>query len=109
MSRVFGSMAYVHVPDQLRTKWDTKSREPIFVGYCLDARGYQLIDPKKPRKVVNARDVILENKTYQKTAASQKGDQVNCVPVHVIPAASEREDILYDNGTVDLVQEAETE
>lgn len=45
--RVFGSKAHVHVPKQLRTKWDSKSKEMIFVGYCEDSKAYRLMDKKK--------------------------------------------------------------
>ena len=33
--RVFGCMAYVHVPDYERRKLDTKSKRMRFVGYSL--------------------------------------------------------------------------
>lgn len=32
--RVFGSLAYRHVPDQLRKKLDDKGEQMILVGYC---------------------------------------------------------------------------
>jgi hypothetical protein len=31
--KVFGSIGYVHVDDQVRTKLDDKSKKIIFVGY----------------------------------------------------------------------------
>ncbi|KAG5871724.1 hypothetical protein JTB14_030083 [Gonioctena quinquepunctata] len=39
----------------------TKSKEYIFVGYCEDAKGYRLLDPEDPSKMVRARDVFIEN------------------------------------------------
>ena len=42
--RVFGCMAYAHVPDCERRKLDTKSRKMRFVGYSLTSKGYRLFD-----------------------------------------------------------------
>ena len=36
--RVFGCMAYTHVPDCERRKLDTKSKKMHFVGYSLTRR-----------------------------------------------------------------------
>ena len=40
--RVFGSIAYAHVDDELRTKLDYKSEKYVFVGYDARAKGYKL-------------------------------------------------------------------
>jgi len=59
--RIFGCKAMAHIPKQLRKKWDSKSREYIFIGYCEDSKGYRLWDPEH-KSIVKARDVIfLEN------------------------------------------------
>ncbi|XP_046977607.1 uncharacterized protein LOC124543428 [Vanessa cardui] len=59
--KIFGSKAMVHVPKQNRRKWDTKSRELIFVGYCENSKGYRLYG-KDTRNIVISRDVIfIEN------------------------------------------------
>ena len=34
--KVFGCIAYVHVPNELRTKLDPKVEKCIFVGYSLE-------------------------------------------------------------------------
>ena len=34
--KVFGCIAYVHVPNELRTKFDPKVEKCIFVGYSLE-------------------------------------------------------------------------
>jgi hypothetical protein len=60
--RVFGCVAYSHVPDATRKKWDSKGRRLLFVGYSTVAKGYRLIDPKDPKRIVISRDVrFLEN------------------------------------------------
>jgi len=56
--RIFGCQAYAHVPDEKRKKLD-KSRLLLFVGYCEHSKGYRLIDPKNPQKLIKSRDVIF--------------------------------------------------
>lgn len=56
--KVFGCRAMVHIPKQKRQKWDPKSTELIFVGYCEDTKGYRLIRPGN-KKLVKSRDVIF--------------------------------------------------
>ncbi|GBN46615.1 Retrovirus-related Pol polyprotein from transposon TNT 1-94 [Araneus ventricosus] len=43
--RVFGCRSFFHIPKEKRTKWDAKSKEMIFIGYCQNRKGYRLIDP----------------------------------------------------------------
>ncbi|XP_058784891.1 uncharacterized protein LOC131659762 [Vicia villosa] len=51
---VFGSVAYKHVPGQLRKKLDDKGEEMIFVGYHSTG-GYKLFDARN-RKIQISRD-----------------------------------------------------
>ena len=61
--KVFGCVAYAHVPNQLRKKFDPKSEPYIFVGYSNESKGYRLFDVRNPGKIVIARNVIfLEDK-----------------------------------------------
>lgn len=41
--KTFGCKAMVHVPKKHRQKWDAKSEEYIFVGYCDETKGYRLL------------------------------------------------------------------
>lgn len=43
--RIFGSEAYMHVPDVLRKKLEPKSKKMIFVGYDKESTNYRLFDP----------------------------------------------------------------
>ncbi|WJX18783.1 hypothetical protein P8452_08547 [Trifolium repens] len=56
--RVFGSLAYRHVPDQLRKKLDDKSTMMILVGYHPTG-GYKLYDPMN-KCIVISRDVVVD-------------------------------------------------
>ena len=59
--RVFGSMAWVHVPDEKCQKLDPKSTCAILVGYEEDAgsRVYRLYDLEN-KSLVLSRDVIID-------------------------------------------------
>jgi len=50
-----GSEAYVHVPKQLRKKWDKKSRKMILVGYQCDSCNYRLYNPHWMRYGIQGR------------------------------------------------------
>ena len=54
--KVFGSVAYAHVPDQRRTKLEDKSQKYILIGYDEKTKGYRLFDPIN-KKVIVSRDV----------------------------------------------------
>ncbi|GBM84329.1 Retrovirus-related Pol polyprotein from transposon TNT 1-94 [Araneus ventricosus] len=43
--RIFGSEAYMYVPDNLRKKLEPKSKKVIFVGYEKESKNYRLFDP----------------------------------------------------------------
>ena len=44
--KVFGCIAYAHIPESQRRKLDKKSR---FVGYSLQSKGYRLLDESTSR------------------------------------------------------------
>eukprot|EP00253_Pinus_taeda_P018564 PITA_18564 len=54
--RVFGCVAYAHVPDELRKKLDNKAEKCIFVGYIDEPNAYKLYNPLT-KKVIISRDV----------------------------------------------------
>ncbi|KAG6418345.1 hypothetical protein SASPL_120548 [Salvia splendens] len=59
--RVFGSKAYAHVPDQMRSKLDDKSKPFIFIGYDSNTKGYKLYDPTSQKTMIS-RDVEFDEK-----------------------------------------------
>ena len=65
--KVFGCVAYAHIPDELRKKLDKKVQKCIFVGYLEDTKAYKLYDPVT-RKVIISRDVqFVENESWDGT------------------------------------------
>ena len=78
--RIFGCMAYAHVPDGERRKLDKKSKKMRFVGYSLTSKEYRLFDETN-RKLYIRRDFEFnENDFGQKQALTiepyQKGEDV---------------------------------
>lgn len=45
--RVFGSIAYMYIPQQMRRKLDAKTKRMLLVGYDNDSVNYRLFDPDK--------------------------------------------------------------
>eukprot|EP01018_Ginkgo_biloba_P033151 Gb_11412 [translate_table: standard] len=43
--RVFGYVAYVHIPNKKRNKLNAKSQLCIFVGYFEETKGYSFYNP----------------------------------------------------------------
>ena len=64
--RVFGCMAYAHVPEGERRKLDSKSKRMRFVGYSLTSKGYRLFDETK-RKLYIRRDVEFNENNFGQT------------------------------------------
>lgn len=90
--KVFGSVAYAHVPDKLRTKLEDKSRRYIFIGYDEKTKGYRLLDPIS-KKIVVSRDVLVnEASSWDWNNSTEDiikiGETSTTTPV-VTPASSE--------------------
>ena len=65
--KVFGCVAYAHIPDELRRKLDKKGQKCILVSYSEDTKAYKLYDPVI-RKVIISRDVqFVENESWDGT------------------------------------------
>ena len=57
--KIFGCIAYVHVPDELRSKLDPKAEKCIFIGYSLQQKGYRCSNPSTHKFTVS-RDVVFD-------------------------------------------------
>ncbi|MCO5564150.1 hypothetical protein L7F22_017806 [Adiantum nelumboides] len=66
--RVFGCLAYAHIPQQLRGKLDDKAVKCIFVEYSSGSKGYRLYNPTT-NKIFESRDVIFAKTTAQPMVA----------------------------------------
>ncbi|KAJ0735425.1 putative RNA-directed DNA polymerase [Helianthus annuus] len=68
--RVFGCVAYAHIPKQYRGKLDDKAEKAIFVGYSEHSKAYKLHNPVT-NKIIISRDVVFdENQEWGDNLAS---------------------------------------
>ncbi|MCO5596375.1 hypothetical protein L7F22_050436 [Adiantum nelumboides] len=56
--KVYGCIAYVHVPYELKTKLDPKAEKCVFIGYSVEQKGYKCYNPVTRQVRVN-RDVVF--------------------------------------------------
>jgi hypothetical protein len=56
--KVFGCIAYVHVPNELWTKLDPKAEKCVFIGYSLEQKGNKCYNPTTSEMRVS-RDVVF--------------------------------------------------
>ncbi|GAU28814.1 hypothetical protein TSUD_21510 [Trifolium subterraneum] len=91
--KVFGSIAYRHVPDQLRSKLDDKSEVMVLVGYHLTG-GYRLYDPVS-KSIVISRDVIVDEMKEWDWCSNKKKDSVSIMfdDVHTTPAETNESEV----------------
>jgi hypothetical protein len=57
--RVFGNIAWAHIPDEKRKALHPKSENCIFVGYSEDVKGYRLLQPHC-NEIIIRRDVKFD-------------------------------------------------
>lgn len=74
--RVFGSLAYCHVPKETRKKLDSKTRECLFLGYANTSKAYRLWYPAQQRIIIS-RDVIFDEETLPNLDNNRRYDNVS--------------------------------
>lgn len=67
--RIFGSPAFVHVPEESRRKLDPKAVECILVGYCENTKSFRMWNPAT-RRIIISRDVVFKEDGFFKDAPS---------------------------------------
>lgn len=76
--RVFGCIAYAHVPDEKRKKLDDKSEKCIFMGVSENSKAYKLFNPLT-NKIVISRDVVFDEENAWNW--SDKKQQLTPTPI----------------------------
>lgn len=61
--RVFGCLAYAHIPKTKRKKLDDRSRKCVFLGYASSKKGYGLMDLLR-QTVFTSKDVRFEEHIF---------------------------------------------
>jgi hypothetical protein len=59
--RVFGSIAWAHIPDEKMKALQPKSEKCIFVGYSEDLKVYRLLQPHCNENIVRRHVIFYEN------------------------------------------------
>ena len=62
--RIFGCVAYAHIPDKLRKKLDSKGEKCIFLGYWEDSKGYGLYNPSTKNFVISRYVQFIEEEAW---------------------------------------------
>jgi len=57
--KIFGCIAYAHIPNEKRKKLDDKAEKCVFVGVSETLKAYKLFNPLT-KKIVTSRDVIFD-------------------------------------------------
>jgi Reverse transcriptase (RNA-dependent DNA polymerase)/gag-polypeptide of LTR copia-type/Integrase core domain len=70
--KVFGSIAYAHIPKEKRKKLDNRAIKCVFLGYPEESKAYRLMELGS-RKIIISRDVTFIS---QKLMIQQEGDSV---------------------------------
>ncbi|KAL0320406.1 UNVERIFIED_CONTAM: hypothetical protein Sradi_5302100 [Sesamum radiatum] len=94
--RVFGSICYVHVPEQQKTKFDDRSKKMVFLGYDESSKGYKCFN-LIARKVVICRDVEFEEDASWNWNI-QKEEMYHFLP-HLEAEENEEQEVECDNST----------
>ena len=90
--KVFGCVAYAHIPDCQRNKLVKKAEKLRFVGYSSTSKGYRLLN-EKTLKIVISRDVIFNENDFCVTA---KADATMPTKMPVNEILSDTEDNVQD-------------
>ena len=68
--KVFGCIAYAHIPESQRRKLDKKSKNLRFVSYSLQSKGYRLLDESTSRVFIR-RDVTFNEADFCHTTETE--------------------------------------
>jgi hypothetical protein len=71
--RIFGCVAFAHVPAEIRRKLDDRSERCIFVGYSEESRAYRLYNPIAKKYVINRDVQFKKNEAWDGSIARSGG------------------------------------
>ncbi len=105
--RVFGCIAFKHIPDATRRKLDKKSSKCVFVGYPEGTKGYKLYDLEK-KSFVRSRDIIFQERTFHNFKSKEnqefyhKDDLEGSVVGAIINPNDRGEEVVNDDDDVEV-------
>lgn len=68
--RIFGCIAYAHIPDEKRKKLDDKGEKCIFLGVSSHSKAFKLYNPYT-KKIVISRDVVFDERKFWNWSANK--------------------------------------
>jgi len=86
----FGSEVFVHVPKQFRSKFESKAKKMVLVGYNGDSTNYRVMDPET-QKITVTRDATVNERN------SVKDTEENDYAVFSIKEDEAAEELTKDN------------
>lgn len=108
--RVFGCITYTKIPDQKRSKFDSKGTKCLFLEYCVGTKAYRFIDVKS-KKIIKSRDVVFDEDASGdlEMCPSGSNDTTIVIGVDTCSKLYSKEDCDEDGGTQDTKEEVEEE
>ncbi len=86
--RVFGCKAFAHIPDEKRSKLESKSRPCVFLGYCEGTKAYRLMC-LETKKIIKSRDVVFLEGTEEVEGVIEKRPLSNQIEHFVVDEVDE--------------------
>ena len=62
--KIFGCIAYVHIPKRSQSKLDPRAEKCVFVGYAANRKGYKFFNPITKRFHVTMDATFIETLPY---------------------------------------------
>ncbi|KAG9450495.1 hypothetical protein H6P81_010460 [Aristolochia fimbriata] len=72
--KIFGCIAYAHIPEQRRKKLDDRGEKCIFVGYDSKTKAYKLYNPVTKRLIIS-RDVEFDEEDCWRWSEEEKNNK----------------------------------
>jgi len=107
--RVFGCVAYYHIPKEKRGKLELPGKIGIMIGYSRERRGYRIYDPEK-EQVLEERSVRFNEKKLGKNYVKRNSydENYNCEYDNIIPdneqetnIGVEEEEVMRENEDIE--------
>ncbi len=95
--RVFGCVAYAHIPDCNQRKLDEKAEKLRFVGYSKNPKGYRLYNEKN-NKVITRRYVAFDESNFLLSSDANRPDESS--EILIVPTESAETETEPLNGTI---------
>ena len=75
--KIFGSLAYCHIPGDTRTKLDQTVERGYFVGYSETSKAYRIFIPGTKRIIVRRDVKFMEDKAFKRSKDLPIDDQMS--------------------------------